>query len=128
MPEGVRPLSSASSSNATASESGAPNFDDSGNRLWVSSTDTRTTTPAPGALVAIFLISAALSAANNRTPAWYVAVMWAAGFTVLLYNTWRASPPTATTGANSAADAISKFAPARASASSTTGSALHFTA
>ena len=83
-PAGVRPWSRAASSRRRASSTGAPNFDDSGNRLCVSSTETRMNTPAPGARRATLATSAWLSAANSRTPAAYVAATCEAGFTVLL--------------------------------------------
>src|SRR3954447_12483377 len=70
-PAGVSPSSRAVRSTPTAAATGTPNFDDNGKRLCVSSRDTRTMTPEPGASRAIFVISARLSAAKSDTPAAY---------------------------------------------------------
>ena len=112
----------------TASSADVPNLRDSGNRLWESSTSSRTYTAEPGAAAASLWSSPSESSANRQTPRATACRMCCSGFTVLLNRTSFARTPTASRGSSSYTEAISKPAPRSARVASTGSAALHLSA
>ena len=127
-PAGSSPRRAASRSNATASSTEQPYLRDNGQSDPDPEVTIRTSIDAPGAASASLATSPGESSTNSRTPRSCASRRWSRRATGLECTRWDAGAPAASAARTSAGLATSKWHPACASARSSTGCGLAFTA